>query len=249
VSERDLLLLRFDAPLMSFGGVQVDENNTTEAFPSLSMLTGLLGNALGYHHRDAERLERLQQRLCYAVRCDRRGAPLMDYQTVDLGQDFLREAWTTWGAPGRRAGGSAKTGTHIRYRHYRADAVYTLALSLDPADEEPTLEACAQALREPERPLFLGRKACLPAAPLLLGQTRASGLRAALTEVPLSDRVASDDTPFSAWWPEEGEPAPAAGKGRRLPVSDFRDWSNQVHTGRRFLWHGQILREELAHGG
>ena len=48
---RDALILRFDAPLMSFGGPMVDHNGVVQDFPPTSLLTGLIGNALGYEHR------------------------------------------------------------------------------------------------------------------------------------------------------------------------------------------------------
>lgn len=243
MSEREVLLLRLDAPLMSFGGVVVDERGVTEELPSRSLLTGLLGNALGYDHRDAEPLQRLQDRLRHAVRRDRPGRLLVDFQTVDLGQPFLVEGWTTRGIAVSRRGGSAATGTHIRRRHYWADAVFTVALTLEPAAEEPDLARCAAALVEPERPLFLGRKPCIPSLPLVLGVARAVSLRAALLHSPLSARAA--DGPWAAWWPEAGEPAPPAGAGRLLPVHDERDWTNQIHTGRRFLWEGRIEEGDL----
>lgn len=249
MSQLGVILLRFDAPLVSFGGVKVDQRNVTEAFPGQSMLTGLLANALGYHHRDAERLDRLQERIRYAVRRDRRGRELVDFQTVDLGQDFLHRGWTTRGAPAERAGGSAKKGTHIRDRHYWADAVFTVALTLDPAGEEPDLERCARALREPERPLFLGRKCCLPSLPIYLDATRAPTLREALARAPLSRRAEAEEGHFAAWWPRHGEPEPPEAEGRLLPVYDSRDWANQVHTGRRFVWAGRIAAEEVGDGG
>jgi CRISPR system Cascade subunit CasD len=242
MSEREVLLLRLDAPLMSFGGVVVDERGVTEPFPTRSLLTGLLANALGYDHRDAEPLGRLQERLRSAVRRDLPGSLLVDFQTVDLRQPFLSEAWTTRGAAVSRRGGSAATGTHIRRRHYWADAVFTVALAFEPADEAPDLARCAAALAEPERPLFLGRKTCLPALPLLLGTVRAESLHAALRRAPLSARATPG--PWEAWWPEE-EPAPPPGRGRLVPVSDERDWANQVHTGRRFVWEGTIEAGEL----
>ena len=40
------LVLRFDAPLMSFGGVMVDQHGVIDRFPGTAMLTGLLANAL-----------------------------------------------------------------------------------------------------------------------------------------------------------------------------------------------------------
>jgi len=92
------LLLRFDAPLMSFGAVVVDQLNPTWRFPGTSMLAGLLGNAMGWDHRDTPMLQNLQQRLRFAARWDAEPEPLTDYQTVDLGQDFMvSTGWTTRG--------------------------------------------------------------------------------------------------------------------------------------------------------
>jgi CRISPR system Cascade subunit CasD len=244
VSERETLLLRLDAPLMSFGGVVVDERGVSEEFPTRSMLTGLLANALGYDHRDAGPLQRLQDRLRHAARRDRPGRLLVDFQTVDLSQPFLLEGWTTRGAAVRRGGGSAGMGTHIRRRHYRADAVFTVALLLEPEAEEPDLARCAAALAEPERPLFLGRKPCIPSLPLVLGTVRAASLHAALRRASFSER-AEEGGPWAAWWPEAGEPAPPAGEGRLIPLYDERDWTNQIHTGRRFLWEGRIDAADL----
>lgn len=251
MSERDFLVLCLDAPLMSFGGVTVDQLGVTERAPTQSMLTGLLGNALGYEHRDSAKLQRLQERLAYAARLDRPGRRLVDFQTVDLGQDFLRQSWTTRGKVATRAGGSAKTGTHIRNRHYWADAVYTVVLELEPAGETPGLDDVEAALRKPARPLFLGRKPCLPASRLLadLPRVRAASLHQALERAPLPRRAQAEGGNFEIWWPRaEGEPEPEGRtEGRAVAVTDHRDWHNQVHTGRRFLWHGQLAEEEVPH--
>jgi len=79
------IVLRFDAPLVSFGAPAVDQNGVVQPFPALSMLTGLIANALGWEHRESDKLDALQERLRYAARTDRRGEALLDYQTVDLG--------------------------------------------------------------------------------------------------------------------------------------------------------------------
>ncbi|HSR53671.1 MAG TPA: type I-E CRISPR-associated protein Cas5/CasD [Acidobacteriota bacterium] len=239
------LILRLDAPLMSFGGVSVDEVGDTLAFPTLSMLAGLLGNALGYRHQDFDRLQRLQERVRYAARRDRPGRELEDFQTVALGQDFMRQAWTTYGKVVTRGGGSAM-GTHIRRRRYWADAAFTVALSLQPVEEDPTLEACATALQSPERPLFIGRKPCLPAQPIFAGMLEAGDFRTALCQAPLARESSPDDEPLAVWWPQEDSPADPD-KGRLLAVYDIRDWANQIHSGRRFVWETHIPRQEVAH--
>jgi CRISPR system Cascade subunit CasD len=241
----EILLLRFDAPLMSFGGVLVDQHGVTREFPASSMLTGLLGNALGYEHRQADRLDRLQSRLRYAVRRDRAGTALLDFQTVDLSQRFLQEGWTRSGKREARGGGDARTGTHIRYRHFLADAVYTVALTLVPAQEEPDLAALAGALAEPQRPLFLGRKPCLPSTPLALGRVQAATLLEALRKTPRIALRGEAGPDLAAWWPaEEGT---GEGPSRLLPLTDRRDWSNQIHVGRRFLREGRLSVDEVTH--
>jgi len=229
----DVLLLRFDAPLMSFGGPIVDNHGVIQAYPALSMVCGLLSNALGYDHRQSASLQRLQERLQYACRQDRPGTRLRDYQTVDLGQAFMNDdlAWTTWGYLEKRKGGSASSGTQIRQRDYWADAMYTVALTLDPADETPTIDDLEQALRTPERPLFIGRKPCLPAERLLLGHVQADVLLDPLRDPRWADGAGT----FAAWWPTH-----PGNEVNRRPVTDARDWANQIHVGERWLAMGTV---------
>lgn len=243
----DVIALRFEAPLMSFGGPVVDQEGVTDFFPGRSMLAGLLGNALGWEHRDHDKLDALQSSLTYAVRCDRRPKKIVDYQTVDLSQPFMLGGWTTWGRPERRGGGSAE-GTHIRFRSYLADGVYTIALSLDPRCEATTTSELRGALREPARPLFLGRKACIPSGPIYLSEQpeSADNVLDALCRIPPpSGRTGSDAAAaYDAQWPD-GLHSPAVLDHRLEPVYDERDWANQIHSGRRFVRRGRIrLMEE-----
>lgn len=233
----NVLLIRLSAPLMSFGGPVVDNHGVVQSFPAASMLTGLLGNALGYHHGDGEALNRLQTRLRFATRLDRPGEPVMDYQTVDLGQDFLiGTGWTTWGRAEVRAGGSAREATHIRYRHFRADAVCTVALTLVPADESPTTDDLDVALTSPSRPLYIGRKSCIPSIPLRLDRREEKTLLDALLRTP----AIHGNTRVMAQWPiEEQGPSSVT-----VPVVDERDWVNQVHCGERRVRQGEIEIEE-----
>ncbi len=243
----DVILLRFDAPLVSYGGVCVDAHGVTMPFPGRSMLAGLLGNALGFTHRDAAALSSLQARIEYAARADRPGELLVDYQTTDLGQTDAHDVqwlqtgnWTTHGRVEVRGGGRAKTGTDIRLRHYLADSCSTLALTLrDEQTGEPSSGEVAAALDKPARPLFIGRKCCLPARPILLGRRDGRGLRDALESAPLADGAHHQ---MRAWWPlaEGFDP----NKHRRVGLVDERDWHNQVHTGRRWMVEGTMGTEK-----
>jgi CRISPR system Cascade subunit CasD len=245
---REALILRFDAPLMSFGAVRVDNLGPTMEFPGRSMIAGLLGNALGYDRREAARLDRLQARLKYAARCDRPGVALDDFQTVDITLPFMREpGWTTRGAPEARGGGKETLeNLHIRRRTNLADAVYTVAVALDPADESPDLGALEAALREPERPLFIGRKPCLPAAPLLVGRRQAGSLLEALRSAPRAAGGRSRPGPLRAWF-EEGETVERP--LRAIPVTDERDWANDIVVGRRIVLETTIDPAEVGNAG
>lgn len=242
---RDVLILRLDAPLMSFGGVRVDARGPTQDYPALAMITGLLANALGYDRREAEALTRLQGRVRYAARCDREGARITDFQTVDITTaEMAGPAWTTRGAAEKRGGGAeALANLHIRWRDYWADAVYTVALWLEPPEEAPDLAAIESALREPERPLFLGRKACLPAAPLLVERRQAGSLLDALTRTRRIGGGRSRPDPLRAWVPEEEAPA---GSSRVIAVTDERDWANDIVVGRRLVFETTVNPPEAS---
>ena len=227
-----VLLLRLEAPLMAFGSVAIDNIGGTDQLPSASLLTGLLGNALGYKRSEGSRLQALQARLHYAVRADRPGHIMQDFQTAQLAKDD--KAWTTRGAPAGRDGG-AKTyaSPHIRYRQYHADASVTVAIHLEPESDPPTPSECATALNTPARPLFIGRKPCLPSEPLLLGLVEADSLIDSLKQVPLSDTQESS----KVWLYQQSDHNDSADLIR---LSGRRDWSNDVHQGneywQRSLW-------------
>ncbi|MHB1845469.1 MAG: type I-E CRISPR-associated protein Cas5/CasD [Deltaproteobacteria bacterium] len=239
----EIILLRLEGPLMSFGGPLVDQQGVTQRYPALSMVTGLIANALGFDHSEADSTQALQTRIRYAVRADRPGHALQDYQTVDLGQDHLAETgWTTRGKVDERGTGKATSGTHIRFRDYWADACFTVALTLTPG--KPSLDDVAAALQQPARPIFLGRKSCLPSAPIHLARVEAGGLLAALQDAPRTNREKAGDR-VSAWWPDD-EPLPdGVGAPIRLPVTDARDWRNQVHVGRRVICEGLLRLPEV----
>lgn len=234
----DVLLMRLEAPLMAFGGPAIDQRGVVRDFPGAAMLTGLIGNALGWSHGESAKLDRLQARLRFAAALVRPGAPLVDFQTVDLSQDFLVDTgWTTRHRREDRGKGEATSGTHIRYRHYRADACCLVALTLRPADEAPTLGDVEAALDEPARPLFLGRKTCLPSDRLLAGRTQALRLVEAL-----ADASSNVSAPLRAQWPAEDAPARDIPGVSTRAVVDERDWANQIHVGERLVHEGDLRR-------
>ena len=252
------LILNLESPLMSFGGETIDNYGVIRSFPSSSMLTGLLANALGWRRVERERHQRLQDRLVFAARIDREpagGLRMTDYQTVQLADtiDIYDRGWvigwTTRGMPERRAGalGSRGSGpfTHIRYRDYFTDMRVTIALRLAPAADEPTLDDLEAALNEPARPLFIGRKPCLPSGPLFSGQRDAASALAALIDTPIDSGDAEDDADIRLLW-QGDESADYVRMVNAYMLTDERNWRSGLHGGGRRVHEGTLSQERFG---
>ena len=236
------LILDLESPLMAFGGETIDNLGVIRWFPSVSMLTGLLANALGWRRIEAGRHQRLQDRLGFAARIDREphgGVRLTDFQSAAISN--TDRSWTTHGAPEGRRGGSYQN--WLRYRDYFADMRVTIALRLDPGDESPTLEDLAQALREPARPLFIGRKPCLPSAPLYRATVDAGSALAALIETPLERHRGAVES-VRLMWPE-GEEDAAIQLNNTYMLTDQRNWVSGLHGGGRLVHEGSLPRDRF----
>lgn len=233
------LLLDLDAPLMSFGGDMVDAYGVVRDFPAKSMVAGLLANALGWERYDADAHARLQERLVMGSARAGEGRRVRDFQTALLGGGD--KGWTTRGRPEGRAGGAdTYKSPHIRHRDADADARVLVALRLDPADEAPGLDAIADALDRPERPLFLGRKPFLPSRPLRLGTADAGTVRDALAAgLALLPDPPGGPAEVRAQWPaSEGLGA----RDREEELTDERHWPAGVHAGLRRVAVGFVPR-------
>ncbi len=226
------LLIRLSSPLIAFGGETIDNFGVIREFPALSMVTGLFANALGWDRGDDALHNRLQERIRMGTRLEEPGARLTDFQTAQLGAND--KAWTTWGAAEERRGGAASYDSpHLRFRDYHADLTALLAVRLEPTDEAPTLDALAQALDRPHRPLFIGRKPCLPIGRLVAGWIDAESILHALQLAPLAKGVCDQ----RAQWPDgEGQLT----GDRVVDVCDERNWTSGVHGGWRPVREGLI---------
>lgn len=214
------LHLRLTAPLMAFGSVAIDQIGPTRDFPSASALTGLFANALGWRREDGAAHQSLQDRLEFGALITREGRRLTDMQNAKLGAND--RGWTTWGRPDERAGATYDS-PHRRRRDYLADYDCRVVLRLAPG-EGPDLDTLAAALDRPARPLFIGRKPCLPSFPLFAGWIEGADARAALRALALPGR---------AMWPmTEDEP------GQDLP--DLRNWISGLHGGSRRVCEGML---------
>ena len=249
------LIMSLESPLMSFGGEAIDNYGISRWFPAASMITGLLANALGWRRIERERHQRLQDRLIFAARIDREpagGIRLTDYQTVQMADSvdlFVQNnqwviGWTTRRTPDRRAGalGSRGSGpfTHQRWRDYFADMCVTVALRLEPEGESPTVDDLAQALQEPARPLFIGRKPCLPSNLLFNGLIEAENSLQALLDLPLEEDGLHASVRL-LW--SEGEVVQSIAPNRDYMLTDQRNWVSGLHGGGRHVFEGTSPRD------
>lgn len=136
------LLLRLAAPLQAWGTSSRFAYRFTDPQPSKSAIIGLLAAADGRRRQDP--IEDLLQ-LRFGVRCDQPGSLVRDFQTARA----LDESYSL----------------PLTYRFYLGDAAFVAAVEGDDA----LIRGLEAALRRPAFPLYLGRRSCPPAWPILLG--------------------------------------------------------------------------------
>ena len=114
----------------------------------------------------------------------------------------------------------------------------SVALRLEPEEENPTLDNLAAALQEPARPLFIGRKPCLPSGSLFGGFVRGDTALAALLATPLATDIPPAVT-IRVLWPD-GEGRTEITPSRSYMLTDQRNWLSGLHGGGRLVCEGAI---------
>lgn len=183
------LALRLEGPLQSWGFEDRFNRRKTGLLPTKSGLLGLCCAALGAargSEREQEWLSRLNALQCLVIalpRHDAKDKPLMvrrmeDFHTVEHTRD---------------ADGGMKKYPILTHRTYLNDANFAAFLTGDP----DTLQELAAALQDPVWGLGLGRKACIPSAPVFRGlhETEAAALAAILGDKPLTAFTRQSEAP------------------------------------------------------
>ena len=134
------LLLKFDAPIQSWGTTLKLKNHDTDPYPSKSGVIGLIAAALG--RRRDEDLSDLAD-LHFGVRIDRQGYILDDFQVSEVSEKEKK----------------------IGHRKYLSDACFICGIEAD----KVTLENIKYALIHPAYALFSGRRGCPVTAELVQG--------------------------------------------------------------------------------
>jgi CRISPR system Cascade subunit CasD len=233
--------------MLSFGGVAIDHLGVTREFPAQSMLTGLIGNALGWDRMERKKHQRLQDAMVFAARIDHDdgSGKLIDVQNANLAKND--RGWTARGEPEGRDGDSYG-GPHRRYREYHADrrVVVVCGLDVNLSQDVPSLEMIAVALDRPARPLFVGRKPCIPSAPILVpGFVEAPNAHDALCRVGSAN---GELRKMRAIWPCGDGPEDGAGVDNVHDLPDVRNWVTGLHCGVRKVVDGTVSAREVCDG-
>lgn len=206
----EYLVFRLYAPLASWGEAAVGESRPTATYPGRSAIIGLLGAALGVRRDDDTGQRQLRDSIGIAIKQRSPGRLLRDYHTVQVPASQSKVAYRT-----RRDELNAPRkviNTILSSRDYRCDGLWTVAVWLTPK-AELTLASLEKALKAPYFPLYLGRKACPPAAPLAPRREESARLQEAL------------DASFPPLW---GKTSDEERKTLRLPDDELYTWEGDA---------------------
>ena len=206
---------------MALQGPRIDGEPQSLPIPTRSLLTGLLGSALGYGRGDHEKLQALQDSIRVAVVVHRNGVEINDYQIADLRKPHMRGPMWSSGTSVVEREGSQIEGLRQQERPYRVDADMTAVVEVV-TGSAVNAEQILAALDQPARPLFIGRTSCPPASRLAGSVIVALSLEAATLKV-------AQGHPGEIYLPADAA-TPSWGD---LPLSipGRRDWSSFRHAG------------------
>lgn len=160
MSANACLALLLDGPMQSWGYASRFERRTTALHPTRSALLGMIAAALGVDKCAPDEVTQIRRFECLRLTTVRFGK--RDQRGGDIPIQRLEDYHTVTGI--RRASGKVDEDATVQtYRHYLLDARFGVLI------EGPLalLEELAAALRNPRWGVWLGRKCCLPASPVL----------------------------------------------------------------------------------
>ncbi len=177
-TDKGFLVLRLEGPLQSWGFDSQYNRRNTGLMPTKSAIAGMCCAALGLQRgcdKEAQFLAKFNMLRMMAVAIPKQSTKkelsvrrLQDYHTVQNT---------------RRASGAINTDCVLTHRQYVTDASFGILLEGDPN----VLYEIVNALADPKWGIWLGRKTCIPSAPVLIGLqlNRVDALRLLIGEKPI----------------------------------------------------------------
>ena len=217
----DYLVFRLYGPLASWGEIAVGESRHSAAYPSKSALLGLLGAAVGVRRDDDAGQQSLFSGYRFGIKLISAGTPLRDYHTV---QSPAQQRNVRYRSRRQELADSSRIGTLLSTREYRCDSISVVAVEAMP-DARWSLPELAVALSRPHFPLYLGRKSCPPALPLMPQLVSAENLQSAIKNIAQPSLLALlSQNPEQAW------PSPADTRVLR-PSKPRLYWEDGMASG------------------
>jgi CRISPR system Cascade subunit CasD len=162
MSSEACLALLLDGPMQSWGHSSRFERRGTALHPTRSGIVGLVAAALGIDKYGPDEVARLAR--FATLRVTSFALPKLTHRGGELLIRRMEDYHTVTGI--RRASGKVDDDATVQtYRHYLLDARFGVLLEGAPA----LLNEIAAALGDPKWGVWLGRKCCLPASPILAG--------------------------------------------------------------------------------
>jgi len=184
LNEQSFLALRLEGPLQSWGADSQYNRRNTGLMPTKSGIAGICCAALGYGRGTGH-----EQEFLVSFRKVRMTAIAIPRKIKKKGKQYnlstrrLQDYHTVQNT--RRATGSINTDCVLTYRQYISDAAFGVLLK----GETELLKKIATALENPVWGVWLGRKCCVPTAPVLAGlkYSREDAIRLLLGDNALDD--------------------------------------------------------------
>lgn len=180
------LVLRLEGPLQAWGTASQFNRRETDLLPSRSAVMGIICAALGLLRGSQEEQEFLAQ--CASLRFKAIAVPRMRHNK-EMPVRRLEDYHTVMDTP--KADGGRKD-CHITRRQYLMDAAFCALL----VGDRTLLTRAAKALQDPVWGLWLGRKCCIPSAPVFAGlfNTEEEAFHTCLPR-PLAELIWTEDAP------------------------------------------------------
>lgn len=220
-SDKSFLALRLEGPLQSWGFDSQYNRRNTGLMPTKSAIAGICCASLGY-----PRGSNKEQVFFVSFGKVRMTAIAIPRQRVNkkLAVRRLQDYHTVQNT--RRASGAINNDCVLTHRQYLTDAAFGVLLEGDTV----LLGKIAIALADPKWGIWLGRKTCIPSAPVFVGlkESRNDALRLLIGEKPLQSFTRQEEVENF-------------GEGRDslpdVPVSFATD-RRQFSPRRVKTWHG-----------
>jgi CRISPR system Cascade subunit CasD len=185
-TDKSYLALRLEGPIQSWGFDSQYNRRNTSLMPTKSAIAGMCCAAIGLPRgsdKEQEFLAKFGMVRMTAIAIPKQGTKkelpvrrLQDYHTVQNT---------------RRASGALNTDCVLTHRQYLADAAFGVMLE----GNGVLLGQVAVALADPKWGVWLGRKTCIPSAPVLVGleSVRDNALRLLIGDKPIESFTRQED--------------------------------------------------------